>query len=41
VRRRHGVIVERDAAGSFSFTLRRVPHGVHRCDTFFGTNWNV
>jgi hypothetical protein len=41
VRRRHGVIVERDAAGSFGSRLRRVTHGVHRCDTVFGTNWNV
>src|SRR5215475_8813466 len=41
VRRRHGVIVERDATGSFSSRLRRVTHGVHRCDTVFGTNWNV
>src|SRR5262249_3942123 len=41
VRRRHGVVVERDAAGSFGSTLRRVSHGVHRCDTVFGTNWNV
>src|SRR5262249_19456105 len=41
VRRRHGVIVERNAAGSFGSRLRRVTHGVHRCDTVFGTNWNV
>ena len=30
--------VEGDAAGSFDSRLRRIPHGVHRCDTFFGTN---
>src|SRR5262245_38341436 len=41
VRRCHGVVVERDAAGSFGSTLRRVSHGVHRCDTVFGKNWNV
>jgi hypothetical protein len=41
VRRRHGVVVVRDAAGSFGPTLRRVSHGVHRCDTVFGMNWNV
>jgi hypothetical protein len=41
VRRRHDVVVERNAAGSFGFRLRRVSHGVHRCDTVFGTNWNV
>ena len=41
VRRRHGVIVERDAAGSFGSRLRRVTYGVHRCDAVFGTNWNV
>ena len=51
VRRRQGVIVERDAAGSFGSRLRRVTHSVHRCETVFGTvfgtnqnvgtNWNV
>src|SRR5262249_23651482 len=41
VRRRHGVVVERDAAGGFGSRLRRVSHGVHRCDTVFGKNWNV
>src|SRR5262249_35575710 len=41
VRRRHGGIVERNAAGSFGSRLRRVTHGVHRCDTVFSTNWNV
>src|SRR5262245_20133040 len=41
VRRCHGVVVERGAAGSFGSTLRRVSHGVHRCDTVFGKNWNV
>jgi hypothetical protein len=41
VRRRHGVIVERDATGSFGSRLRGVTHGVHRCDTVFGKNWNV
>jgi dTDP-4-amino-4,6-dideoxygalactose transaminase len=41
VRRRHGVVVVRDAAGSFGSTMRRVSHGVHRCDTVFGMNWNV
>ena len=41
VRRRHGVVVEGDAAGSFGSRLRRVSHGVHRCDTVFGKNWNV
>src|SRR5262249_35311661 len=41
VRRRHGVVVERDAAGGFGSKLRRVSHGVHRCDTVFGKNWNV
>ena len=41
VRRRHVVIVERDAASSFGSRLRRATHGVHRCDTVFGTNWNV
>jgi hypothetical protein len=39
--RRHGVVVERDAAGSFGSRLRRISHGVLRCDTVFGTNWNV
>jgi hypothetical protein len=39
VRRRHGVIVERNAAGSFGSRLRRVTHDVHRCDAVFGTNW--
>jgi hypothetical protein len=34
VRRRHGVIAERDGAGSFGSRLRRVPHGVHRCERF-------
>jgi hypothetical protein len=38
VRRRHGVFVERDAAGSFGSALRRVSHGVYRCDTVFGMN---
>src|SRR5215831_7071334 len=41
VRRRHDVVVERDAAGGFGSTLRRVSHGVLRCDTVFGTNWNA
>ena len=41
VRRRHCVVVVRDAAGSFGPRLRRVSHGVHRCDTVFGMNWNV
>ena len=35
--RRHDVVVERDAARSFGSRLRRVTHGVHRCDTVFGT----
>jgi hypothetical protein len=36
------VLVPRcDAAGSFGSTLRRVPHAIHRRDTFFGTNWNI
>jgi hypothetical protein len=30
--------IKEDCNGS---RLRRVSHGVHRCDTFFGTNWNV
>ena len=41
VRRRHGVIVKRDAARSFGSTLRRVSHGVHRCDTIFSPEWNA
>jgi hypothetical protein len=41
VRRRHGVILERDAAGSFGSRLGRVTDGVHRCDTVFGKHWNV
>jgi hypothetical protein len=39
--RRHDVVVERDAARSFGSRLRRVFHGVHRCDTVFSTNWTV
>src|SRR5262249_246662 len=41
VRCRHGVVVEGDPAGSFGSRLRRVSHGIHRCDTVFGKNWNV
>jgi len=41
VRRRHSIIVERDAARSFGSTLRRVTHGIYRCDTVFGKNWKV
>ena len=41
VRRRHGVVVVKDPAGSFGPRLRRVSHGVHRCDAVFGMNWNV
>src|SRR5262249_49194691 len=41
VRRRHGVIVERGATGSFGSTLRRVTHSIYRCETVFGANWNV
>ena len=41
VRRRHGVIVERNAAPSLGSTLRRISRGVHGCDTVFTTNWNV
>ena len=38
VRRGHGVIVERDAAGGCGSRLRRIPQGIHRCDTFFATS---
>src|SRR6516225_9585113 len=41
VRRRHGVVVVKDPAGSFGPRLRRVSHGVHRCDAVFGMNWNA
>jgi hypothetical protein len=41
VGRGHRAIVERDTAGSFGSTLRRVTQRIHRCDTVFSPNWNV